>query len=211
MLARAENQHNKLTKKLTGENAERERPWFQTPQQRKAEKERLALNSKPSIKKELGPKQKMQDKPINGQKPTLEKKNKKTKNKKNSKQTPEDRAEAELEKVALYQARLSKRNKKPKRIRTVYDNDAIDQAPRAGQKRKASNFTNDLTDVSRKGAKRLRYDANVRQKEIKTGRIHKKQDGKGGKKGGKTVKGAKGGVRAPKGKAFGKPQKGKNK
>lgn len=47
MLAKAENQTNRLTKKLSGEeNGERERPWFQSPQERKAEKDRLTLTNK---------------------------------------------------------------------------------------------------------------------------------------------------------------------
>jgi hypothetical protein len=45
MLAKAENQTNRLSKKLSGETDERHRDWFQTPQQRKAEKEPLNLTT----------------------------------------------------------------------------------------------------------------------------------------------------------------------
>ncbi|XP_077284561.1 dead-box helicase Rs1 [Arctopsyche grandis] len=208
MLSRAENQHNRLTKKLTGDDNERDRPWFQTHQERRAEKERLALTANPiANKKDKEPSKPKNDK---GAK-TPDKNPKKGKMDKNKgkpkKLTPEDRAEAELDKVALYQARLSKRNKKQKRIRTVYDNDDLNQKAKAGLKRKASNFTDDLTDVSRKGAKRMRYDANVRQKEIKTGKVHQRGGKKPNKMAGGNRKGK--GIKSPKGKAFGKPQRGK--
>lgn len=76
----------------------------------------------------------------------------------------------------MLQARIAKRNKKEKRIRTVHDNVDSHGSGKPGQKRKPSNFTTDLTDTSRKGAKRMRYDANVRQKEIQTGKVRNKGD-----------------------------------
>lgn len=102
---------------------------------------------------------------------------------------------------------MAKRNKKQKRINTVVDQE-VNKQPR-GQKRKLSNFATDLTDFSRKGVKKLRYDANLKQKETKLGKNNKfgnkKKQGKGQNKISKK------GVKLPSGKAFGKPQKGKKK
>lgn len=115
--------------------------------------------------------------------------------------------------VAQLQVRIAKRSKRAKRIQTVYDDKGAGagERARAGHKRKASSFARDLTDISSKGAKRMRYDANQRQKEIKTGKSFGSKRGvksPAGKKGVRSPAGKKG-VRAPKGKAFGKPQKSK--
>lgn len=124
MLSRAENQHNRLTKKLTGDHSERDRPWFQTHQERRAEKERLALSANPTAKKDNEPSKRMYNTKVclysfdyflllffyitakndKGAK-TADKNPKKGKLDKNKgkpkKLTPEDRAEAELDKVCL--------------------------------------------------------------------------------------------------------------
>lgn len=103
-----------------------------------------------------------------------------------------------MDKVALVQARLAKKKNKPKKIRSCVDGFQGEKAT-PGKKRK-SNFTNDLCDVSNKGAKRLRYDANVKQKQDKMtkqkfGKNKSRDAPKFNKKGNKNA-----------GKVFGKPQ-----
>ncbi|KAH9644227.1 hypothetical protein HF086_013077 [Spodoptera exigua] len=125
------------------------------------------------------------------------KRKKKKPNKHKPKDTPEERVNREMEKVALLQSRMEKRKKKQRRIRAVDDDDDRPQhAPRKSNKmkKKQSNFANDLTDTSRAATKRLRYDANKAQK---------------GNKGPKKGKGPAKGKPNAKPKAFGKPQAGK--
>nr|XP_023020447.1 probable ATP-dependent RNA helicase DDX27 [Leptinotarsa decemlineata] len=170
MLSKVENQANKAEKLLKGEQDEK-RPWFQTKTQRKEEKDRLSLknvNEKNKISKDI-----------------------KKKNKKGGKETPEDRVSNELNKVALLQAKLAKRKQKQKKIATVKD-DTLAAVAASGKKRK-SHFA-DLVDTSQKKAKKLRYDANFKQK-------MKNKEGKN-KSNKKTVK---------KGKSFGRPQQKKRK
>lgn len=159
LLSKTENQANRVQKILSGEKTEK-RSWFQTKKERNAEKQRLALQ----------PKQKNTDK--------TKKDMKKKKIKGGDSTTPDDRIKKEMEKVALLQARLAKRKSKPKRLRTCVDGIVGNKVE---GKRKRSNFEDNLCDTSKKNAKRLRFDANSKQK----GKIR-------GKKGG--------------GKAFGKPK-----
>lgn len=169
MIAKAENQANRAEKLLNGEIEHR--PWFQTTKQRKEEKQRLTL--KPKQKKEKEKKSKDMDvKELNARK-----------KKGVGKETPEDRANKEIEKVALLQARLTKKKHKLKKIRSCPEEKNFTMGKK-NLKRKKSNFVGDLCDVSKKGVKKARYEGNA-----------KKFNGKG------KNKGAKG-----KGKAFGKPQ-----
>lgn len=183
MLAKAENQANKAQRILTGENENR--PWFQTTKERKEEKNRLAL--KPKDPKKKTKKKNDDEVPV---------KNNKNKKPQKGKETADDRARSELDKVALLQARLAKKKTKPKKIRSCPD-ELVDAGK--GTKRSRSNFTDDLTDVSKKGVKRMRYEAN------KHGKSKGKPPGRGFKAG------AKGGAKKGGGKMFGKPQQKKSK
>ncbi|KAL1115184.1 hypothetical protein AAG570_007215 [Ranatra chinensis] len=144
-LARAEAQTNKIDKMLKGEADEKEnRGWFQDRKQRKEEKERLKLT------------------PASGEDGKPKKKGRAQRRKKKgdggaAANAAEERARREVEKVALYQARLAKRSSKPKRIKAVVETNVNAGAGRK-TKRKKSSFEKDLTDVSRKGVKGLRYD-----------------------------------------------------
>lgn len=163
ILNKAENQANRAEKLLKGEVDEK-RPWFQTKKQRKEEQKRLSLKQNDENNK-IG---------INrGAKKTKSKKDK-------SKESPEDRVQNEINKVALLQAKLAKKKQKQKKISTVRDDSF--QISHNSKKRK-SNFI-DL-DVSQKNAKKLRYDANLKRNS---------RNNKSGKN-------------ANKGKVFGKPQK----
>ncbi|XP_018568100.1 probable ATP-dependent RNA helicase DDX27 [Anoplophora glabripennis] len=169
MLNKAENQANRAEKLLKGELDEK-RPWFQSKKQRKEEQHRLSL------------------KQTNGENKNVTKKGaKKPKAKKDrSKETPEDRIQNEINKVALLQAKLAKKKQKQKKISTVREESF---QINSNSKKRKSNFL-DL-DVSQKNAKKLRYDANLK----KSGRNNK--PGKNTRKG-NVKKG---------GKVFGKPQK----
>lgn len=184
LLAKAENQANRAERMLHGDV--QDRPWFQSTKQRKEEKERLALKPKQQ--------QQQQQKGKQGKKPAVTTDGKVDKNKKKQKgkETAEDRARAEVDKVALVQARLAKRKSKPKRIRTCPEEINNTSSNRA-VKRKRSNFTDDLWDVSRKGVKKARHEANK----------HNKDKARGGFKKGGAKKGA--------GKSFGKPKQKKSK
>lgn len=81
-----------------------------------------------------------------------------------NKDTPEERARAEISKVIALKARLAKKKERPHKIKAVIDHKVHSSGKTGSLKRKKSSFTIDLTDVSEKGAKRMRYDANVKQK-----------------------------------------------
>lgn len=95
---------------------------------------------------------------------TINKKDKKKKSK-------EDQANDPLSKVAFFQSKAAKKQHKPKKIRSVIDD--VDRPNKGPTKRKKSNFENDLFDVSKKGVKRMRYEATKVQKS-KNSNIKKK-------------------------------------
>ncbi|CAG9859669.1 unnamed protein product [Phyllotreta striolata] len=139
MLSKAENQANKAEKLLKGEKPD-VRPWFQTKQQRKQEKEKLSL--KGDCKKVDSGKSKKKDV-------------------KRNKDDAQGRINEELNKVMLVQARLAKSKSKQKKIKTVKD----DGGRRNGVvAKKKKSFFSDLVDTSQKKAKKLRYESNFKQK-----------------------------------------------
>ncbi|XP_038218422.1 probable ATP-dependent RNA helicase DDX27 [Zerene cesonia] len=175
---------------------QRRREWFQTPKEKREEKERLTLTKHmgKEIQKGKGKKRRRDD-DSDDDGP----KNKKKQTKHTPKDTAEERVQREMEKVALLQSRMAKRKKKQPRIRAVEDDDDRPRQNRksAKPKKKQSNFTNDLTDTSKASTKRLRYDANRVQKgkPLQSGKSMQKGKGNGPK-----------GKNKPKGKTFGKPQ-----
>ncbi|CAL7938635.1 unnamed protein product [Xylocopa violacea] len=157
-IAKVENQANRAEKFLKNENKDIQRTWFQTQKERKEEKEKLLLTEKqPNIKKE---KKKQNQKP-----PNIVEEKKKSKVPK--KETAEDRAKKELEKIAAFQARLAKKQNKQKKIRTVVEDNKFTSNRKGGLKRSRSSFAADLTDVSKKAVKKMRYDANVKKNQAK--------------------------------------------
>ncbi|GLV36488.1 Rs1 [Carabus blaptoides fortunei] len=184
LLAKAENQANRAERILHGEV--QDRPWFQSTKQRKEEKQRLAL--KPKLQRDKQPTQ-QPGKGKQHEKPVKDAKNKK---KYKGKETAEDRAKAEVDKVALVQARLAKRKSKPKRIRTCPEEINNKNTSGKGVKRKKSNFTDELWDVSKKGVKKARHEVNKHNKD--------KARASGAKRGG----------RGGGGKSFGKPKQKKS-
>jgi len=156
LLSKAENQAKRAEKLLKGEVDPR-RPWFQTKQQRKEEKDKLSI-----VPKAAGSQK--------------DDKNKKQQKKK-KKEDPEDRVSNELKKVALLQARTAKRGSKQKRLNICID--ATAPKAKQGVKRKKSNFTDELTNTSKGNAKKMRYNGKAEKKFNKKGlKTNKKAVGK---------------------------------
>lgn len=153
-LAKVENEANRVEKLLEEDGKER-RSWFQSTKERRKEKENLRLTKKQRKSK------KNEKEPSN----IVQEKKKKAQNEP-QKDTAEDRAKKELEKIAAYQARLAKKGNRQKKIRTVMDENNRDLTKRRSLKRPKSSFAADLTDTSKKGVKRMRYEAN-KKKEVK--------------------------------------------
>nr|CAD7406072.1 unnamed protein product [Timema cristinae] len=168
-IQKMEIQTNKAEKMLKGEGEQPLRSWFQTSKDRMVEKGTVpnSLNlccvivlAKFRLANDMdGAKS---NKTTRGQRGQGNKDRKNVKNKNGPKtDTAEDRVQSEMCKIALLQARLAKKNKKPKKLRVIVD--PVDNKKRL-LKRNKSSFTQDLTDVSKKGAKRMRFDANFKQK-----------------------------------------------
>ncbi|KYM89615.1 putative ATP-dependent RNA helicase DDX27 [Atta colombica] len=155
-LAKVENEANRIEKILKVEGGKEQRSWFQSKKERKKEKDNFRLT-----KKQVGKNKKHEKEPSN----IVQEKKKKAQNEL-QKDTAEDRAKKELEKIAAYQARLAKKSNRQKKIRTVTDENNRDFAKKRSLKRPKSSFAADLTDTSKKGVKRMRYEAN-KKKEVK--------------------------------------------
>uniref|UniRef100_A0A146M036 RNA helicase n=1 Tax=Lygus hesperus TaxID=30085 RepID=A0A146M036_LYGHE len=161
-LRKAEMQMAKTEKIMKGEVDEK-RSWFQSGKERREEKDRLRLEAIPKFKKGSGKEEEGEGKPA--------KKGRAQRRKKKGESDPEERMQREMQKVALYQARLAKRSRKPKKMNTVYDAEPSKAASKGTSKnKKKSMFDSDLTDVSRKSVKKLRYETKKHQNEIKYGK-----------------------------------------
>ncbi|EFN89832.1 Probable ATP-dependent RNA helicase DDX27 [Harpegnathos saltator] len=169
-LAKIENQANRAENLLKDVEERNHRSWFQSKKERRMEKENLRLTERPTNKKKDREKE-----PIN----IVEDKKKKAQNEP-KKDTAEDRAKRELDKIAAYQARLAKRKNKPKKIKTIMDESNRDFSRKGSLKRSRSSFVDDLTDTSKKNVKRMRYEANTRNKNAQ--RKNKPTRGKANKK-----------------------------
>lgn len=172
-LAKMEQQLSKTERKLLGTQNNEKRDWFQTKKQREEEKERLALVPKEQNDKKdkqaagKGGKRKRTEYGGDGEDgpPVKELMAKKKKKEEPKKKTPEqlakERAMKEIEKVSLVRAKFAKIRKRPQKLNAVNDGFKYGSAGGSAGKSKRrggqSAFTNDLTDVSRSGALRLRY------------------------------------------------------
>ncbi|KAH8402116.1 hypothetical protein KR009_009843 [Drosophila setifemur] len=184
-LAKTEQELSKTERKLLGQTNVR-RDWFQTKQQREDEKTRLSLNTgdedKPAGGKfngkggKAGVKRKRPEYGGDGEDgppvKELEAKRNKKKKEEPRKKTPEqlakERAMKEIEKVSMVRAKMAKLRKRPGKLGASTE---AHRGSAAGGKPKRrgphSAFTNDLTDVSRGGALRLRSEANRHKKMTK--------------------------------------------
>ncbi|XP_013102708.2 probable ATP-dependent RNA helicase DDX27 [Stomoxys calcitrans] len=169
-IAKMEQQLSKTERKLLGTKLE-QRDWFQTKKQREEEKERLALTTDDKPKKANSKKRSRPEYGGDGEDgpPVKELANKKKKKEEPKKKTPEqlakERAMKEIEKVSLVRAKMSKLRKRPGKLNAVSDT-TTSNGNVSHLKRHTSHsaFTNDLTDVSRGGALRLRSEANRHKK-----------------------------------------------
>ncbi|XP_062565078.1 probable ATP-dependent RNA helicase DDX27 [Armigeres subalbatus] len=175
MLLQTEHQLNRTEQKLKGVVSAPSREWFQTHHERKEEKERLSVKkSDDSEKRNKNKKRKRGDDsedefdPIKYQQEKKQKlAKKKTEVNKTPNQLAKERALQELTKVSLVQAKLAKIKNRPTRVTATADNERSGKnTSNTGRKNKKqlSRFEKDLTDTSKKGVKKLRYDASKKQK-----------------------------------------------
>lgn len=141
--AKMEMQINQAQNNLKG-LTQQQREWFQTMKQRKEEKERLSINTSETNSKD-------------GKKKFTESNKKREKREKEQKKHPnqlaKERAIREIQQASLVRAKMSKFKNKLPRLNAVQE----DQTPqKAVSKKRKSKFALDLTDTSRRGAKRLR-------------------------------------------------------
>ncbi len=163
-----ENQINRAEKlvKVKGEPPAPKRLWFQTHQERMEEKDRFKLSKEGGASEEQSkPKKKRGE---NQKLKRQERKKEQKKAKKKSEMTPEERTRAELNKVMLMQARISKKMSKPKSMRSTNDVSNVKTVKTTATKKSGSAFAEDLTDTSRRSVKRLRYQGNVQSRQLKT-------------------------------------------
>ena len=155
-LSAMENQVNRAEKMVENKGAPtQKRLWFQTHNERMEEKERFKLaqqgensSSEPASKKKRGENQKAK---------RAEHNKERKKNKKRSELSADDRAQQELNKIMLLQARMAKRSSKPKKMRNSNEVEEPRRAAPKVSKKSGSAFANDLTDTSRTSVKKLRY------------------------------------------------------
>lgn len=162
MFAKMEQQVAKAEIQLKGMN-DKDRQWFQTMKQRRDERERLTNNFKTNAQKaadggaegENGGAAKQKEDRFKKLSESKQKKITKADKKKSPSQLFKERHRQNLEKGSLLRAKAAKVQKKPQKLRSVHDPD--DGPKQSARKPRASKFAQDLTDTSRRGAKRLRY------------------------------------------------------
>ncbi|BFG06037.1 probable ATP-dependent RNA helicase DDX27 [Drosophila madeirensis] len=219
-LAKTEQQLSKTERKLLGQTNGK-RDWFQTRQQREDEKNRLALTPSDEGKAPGGRGGKGKGQGPNGGKrkrpeyggdgedgppvKELDAKRHKKKKEEPRKKTPEqmakERAMKEVEKVSLVRAKMSKLRKRPGKLGAATEPPKYGANAAGGKPKRRgpqSAFTNDLTDVSRGGALRLRSEANRHKKMTKIAAKKKVSNVKLTNKAGKN--------KFNKGKSFGGPR-----
>lgn len=170
-LRKAEAHMSKTEKILKGEVPD-QREWFQTKKERQEEKARLRLEELHKFKK--GKQKKESDKDAELAKTV--KKSRPKKRKRKGELTAQERIEREMQKTALYQARVAKRKRKSSKLHAVNDDE---RKRKQGQiknlKKKKSFFEKDLTDISKRSVKKLRYATQQHRNEQKYGRKDKQK------------------------------------
>ncbi|KAL9702065.1 hypothetical protein quinque_005583 [Culex quinquefasciatus] len=176
LLRQTEQQLSKTENKLKGISNGPSREWFQNSHERHQEKERLSIKTdeeKAEKKKQNKNKRKRggddsEDEfdPIKYQQEKKQKVAKRAKAEaaKTPKQLAKERALQELTKVSMVQAKLSKIKSRPSRVTATEDEKEPSKGGKQFKQKKRSRFERDLTDVSKKGVKKLRYDATKKQK-----------------------------------------------
>lgn len=155
-MAKMEMQINAAQNKLSNiETPNLKRQWFQTHKEKKDEKDRLTLEP-------IDKKAKTKRLPNAMQKKVDDAERKSKREEKTPSQLAKERMAKEMLKVSLMRAKLAKSKKKPGKIRSVHEVTAADNSQSARKGR--SNFGKDLTDVSRKKVKQLRFESNQSKK-----------------------------------------------
>lgn len=138
---------------LKGMN-ERERSWFQTMKQRRTEKERLDNNFKDAeAAKQVASGHKFTEADLSRLSASKRKKKEEAEKKMTPSQLAKQRVKDAQEKASFLRAKSSKTAMKTKRIRQV---DAPRQQREQTRNKKTSRFSVDLTNTSRRNAKKLR-------------------------------------------------------
>lgn len=134
---------------------DRERSWFQTMKQRKTEKERLDNKFKAEAEAAKNPTGKRSaESDLSKLSESKRKKKEEAEKKKTPSQMAKQKIRDQQEKISFLRAKASKIAHKTKRIRQVDD---IQDARQAKAKTKRpSKFAVDLTNTSRRNAKKLR-------------------------------------------------------
>jgi len=222
MLAQTEQQLSKTEKKLKAGKGETKesRQWFQTHKQRMEEKERLSIRPKDpdqEVKKKTKQQKRkrgsddesdledyiFQQRQNSGPK---KKKEKKPLVVKSARAQARERSMKDLEAASLTRAKISKSILKPKKLRTVDDSSKKPRKDFTKPRRGGSKFTFDM-DTSKKGVKKLRYDASKKIKTDKrTATRGSGKPGKGMKTSQEKMKNRAGLNKKNKGKVFGKPK-----
>lgn len=162
LFAKMEQQISKSEQTLRGMN-ERDRSWFQTMKQRKTERERLDANFKASedakqastVKREPGAKRKgdLSKLSESKRKKKEDAERKASTSNKHPSQLAKQRYIHSKEKTSLLRAKATKTAHKPKRVRSIEEN-TVER--KSFKNKRESKFSVDLTNTSRRGAKRLR-------------------------------------------------------
>lgn len=161
LFAKMEQQISKSEQTLRGMN-ERDRSWFQTMKQRKTERERLDANFKASeeakqatVKTEPGAKRKGDLSKLSDSKRKKKEdaERKASTSNKHPSQLAKQRYIKSKEKTSLLRAKASKAAHKPQRVRSIEEN-TVER--KSFKNKRESKFSVDLTNTSRRGAKRLR-------------------------------------------------------
>lgn len=159
MFAKMEQQVAKAEIHLKG-MSDKDRSWFQTMKQRRDERERLTNNFKAAAAKANEPDDpaakaaKLKEDRLKKLSESKRKKVTDADKKKTPSQLAKERYRQSMEKGSLLRAKALKSAKRPQKLRSVHDQD--DAPKQSVKKPRTSKFANDLTDTSRRGAKRLR-------------------------------------------------------
>lgn len=132
---------------------DRERSWFQTMKQRKAEKDRLDNNFKTTEAAKNAPGKRTAECDLRNLSESKRKKKEEAEKKKTPSQLAKQKIREQQEKMSFLRAKASKIAHKTKRIRQV-DMNSIER--KTVKSKKESKFAVDLTNTSRRNAKKLR-------------------------------------------------------
>lgn len=134
---------------------DRERSWFQTMKQRKSEKERLDNKFKTEAEAAKNPSGKRSaETDLSKLSESKRKKKEEAEKKKTPSQMAKQKIRDQQEKISFLRAKASKIAHKTKRIRQI--DEMPDGRQQKGKTKRASKFAVDLTNTSRRNAKKLR-------------------------------------------------------